>query len=287
MKLLPVILSVSVLGLSIGAWYYSDQQQSVMTMAVKVSGGSSAQDGMSAIQREARSQADEASVAASAAAEKTKAQYIALNGAGQAIEKREAAERTRDENISYRDGMAAELESTKERHADAQQRAEEMLATMRELEDLSSVSDLSEAVATFQEIVEQAKEKKAELEPELESLITAREAATKKVADETTELARLDKINRDFEANYRKNSREYVVRVVDPARNIVIFTASKDSGLVAGDTTPLIVKRNKATVATLRVESIKNDEVVAKFTTAPGYKIRVGDKIFHEKPHGS
>lgn len=287
MKLLPVILSVTVLGLSVGAWYYSDQQQSVMNMAIKVSGGSSAQEGMSAVQREARSQADEASVAASEAAKKTQAQYIALNGAGQAIEKREAAERQRDENISYRDGMAAELESTKERHADAQERAEAMLTTMRELEDLSSVSDLSEAVATFQEIVEQAKEKKAELEPELESLITAREAATKKVADETTELARLDKINRDFEATYRKNSREYVVRVVDPARNIVIFTAAKDSGLVAGDTTPLIVKRNKATVATLRVESIKNNEVVAKYTAAPGYKIRVGDNIIHEKPHGS
>ncbi|MBR5213070.1 MAG: hypothetical protein IKV92_02310 [Akkermansia sp.] len=287
MKALPVILSVTVLGLSIGAWYYAAQQQDIMNMAVKVSGGNSAQDGMSAVQREARSQSDEASVAASEAAKKTREKYIALNGAGQAIEKREAAERQRDENISYRDGMAAELESTKERHADAQKRADEMLATMRELEDLSAVADLSEAVETFQDVVKNAKEKKEELVPELESLVTAREAATKKVADETTELARLDKINRDFEANYRKNAQEYVVRVVDPARNIIIFTAAKDSGLVAGDTTPLIVKRNKTTIATLRVESIKNNEVVAKYTVAPGQKIRVGDNIIHEKPHGS
>ena len=77
------------------------------------------------------------------------------------------------------------------------------------------------------------------------------------------------------------------MRVVDPARNIIIFTAAKDSGLVAGDTTPLIVKRNKTTIATLRVESIKNNEVVAKYTVAPGQKIRVGDNIIHEKPHGS
>ncbi len=287
MKALPVILSSTVLVLSIGAWYYSAQQQDVMNMAIKVSGGNSAEGGMSAVQREARSQADEASVAAAEAAKKTQAQYIALNGAGQAIEKREAAERQRDENISYRDGMAAELESTKERHADAQARAEAMLATMRELEDLAAVADLSEAVETFQDVVQNAKEKKEELVPELESLVTAREAATKKVADETTELARLDQINRDFEANYRKNANEYVVRVVDPARNIIIFTASKDSGLVAGDTTPLIVKRGKTTVATLRVESIKNGEVVAKYTTAAGQKIRVGDNIIHEKPHGS
>ena len=280
MKALPVILSSTVLVLSIGAWYYSAQQQDVMNMAIKVSGGNSAEGGMSAVQREARSQADEASVAAAEAAKKTQAQYIALNGAGQAIEKR-------DENISYRDGMAAELESTKERHADAQERAEAMLATMRELEDLASVADLSEAVETFQDVVQNAKEKKEELVPELESLVTAREAASKKVADETTELARLDQINRDFEANYRKNANEYVVRVVDPARNIIIFTASKDSGLVAGDTTPLIVKRGKTTVATLRVESIKNGEVVAKYTTAAGQKIRVGDNIIHEKPHGS
>ena len=202
-------------------------------------------------------------------------------------EQRRRLEKEHAVNIEYRDSMAAELELAMERHADAQKRADEMLATMRELEDLSAVADLSEAVETFQDVVKNAKEKKEELVPELESLVTAREAATKKVADETTELARLDKINRDFEANYRKNAQEYVVRVVDPARNIIIFTAAKDSGLVAGDTTPLIVKRNKTTIATLRVESIKNNEVVAKYTVAPGQKIRVGDNIIHEKPHGS
>ena len=287
MKALPVILSVTVLGLSIGAWYYAAQQQDIMNMAVKVSGGNSAQDGMSAVQREARSQSDEASVAASEAAKKTREKYIALNGAGQAIEKREAAERQRDENISYRDGMAAELESTKERHKEAMQQADEMLATMRTLEDLANVADLSEAVATFEDVVAKAKEKKAELEPELEGLITAREAATKKVADETAELARLDKINADFEAVYRKNAHEYVVRVVDPARSIIIFTAGRNSGLVAGDSTPLIVKRGNVTVGTLRVESINDAEVVAKYTCAPGQRIRVGDNIIHEKPHGS
>jgi hypothetical protein len=142
-------------------------------------------------------------------------------------------------------------------------------------------------VETFQTIVEDAKEKKQELTNEHESLVTAREAATKKVADETTELARLDKINRDFEANYRKNEREYVVNSIDTGRSIITFFVPKDSGLVAGDSTPLIVKRNNTTVATLRVESIKNGEVVAKFTNVGRNKIQKGDNIIHEKPHGS
>lgn len=287
MKILPYILSVSVLGLTFCAWYYSDQQQAVMKMAVKVSGGKADQEGMSAVQRNARAASDETLLAATGAADKTREQYKNLTGPGGTIENRKTAEDTRDKQIAYRDGMAAELESTKERHADAQERAEAMLATMRELEDLSSVADLSEAVETFQSIVQDAKDKKSQLEPELESLIAARDAATKKVADETTELARLDKINRDFEANYRKNAREYVVRVVDPARNIIIFNVPKDSGLVVGDTTPLIVKRNNVTVATLRVESIKDNEVVAKYTSAPRQRIRIGDNIIHEKPHGS
>ena len=183
--------------------------------------------------------------------------------------------------------MAAELKTTQENHAAAQAEAEAMLATMRELEDLASVSSLSEAVETFQTIVEDAKEKKQELTNEHESLVTAREAATKKVADETTELARLDKINRDFEANYRKNEREYVVNSIDTGRSIITFFVPKDSGLVAGDSTPLIVKRNNTTVATLRVESIKNGEVVAKFTNVGRNKIQKGDNIIHEKPHGS
>ena len=96
-----------------------------------------------------------------------------------------------------------------------------------------------------------------------------------------------DKINADFEAVYRKNAHEYVVRVVDPARSIIIFTAGRNSGLVAGDSTPLIVKRGNVTVGTLRVESINDAEVVAKYTCAPGQRIRVGDNIIHEKPHGS
>lgn len=287
MKILSFVSVFVVLGLTGAAVMYSMQQQSIMEMVVKASGGLSAEGGMSDVQRDARKVSEEAGVKADEARKLTEEQYTALNGAGQAIEKREAAERTLEENVTYRDTMAAELESTKERHAEAQKRADEMLATMRTLEDLANVADLSEAVATFEDVVAKAKEKKAELEPELESLVTAREAATKKVAAETTELARLNKINRDFEAVYRKNAREYVVRVVDPARNIVIFTAGRESGLVAGDSTPLIVKRGKTTIATLRVESINGSEVVAKFTTAPGQRISVGDNIIHEKPHGS
>ncbi len=287
MKILPVVLSVTVLGLSVGAWYYSDQQQSIMNMAVKVSGGAAEQDGMSAIVSSAKTEVSEASVAASEAAKGAETQYLQLTGPGAAIEKRQAAERKLQEDTDYRDGMAAELKTTQENHAAAQAEAEAMLATMRELEDLASVSSLSEAVETFQTIVEDAKEKKQELTNEHESLVTAREAATKKVADETTELARLDKINRDFEANYRKNEREYVVNSIDTGRSIITFFVPKDSGLVAGDSTPLIVKRNNTTVATLRVESIKNGEVVAKFTNVGRNKIQKGDNIIHEKPHGS
>lgn len=287
MKILPVVLSVSVLALSVGAWYYSDQQQSIMNMAVKVSGGASEQGGISALLADAKTQKSEASVAASSSADKAKEQYLKLTGPGAAIEKRKEAERQRDEDISYRDGMAAELETTKQHYAEAEEKSEAMLATMRELEDLSSVSSLSEAVETFQTVVEDAKEKKSQLEPELESCITTREAATKKVADETAELARLDKINRDFEAVYRKNAREYVVNNIDAARTIITFSVPKDSGLVAGDSTPLIVKRGDTTVAMLRIESIKNGEVVAKYTNVRGQRIKVGDNIIHEKPHGS
>jgi hypothetical protein len=129
MKILPVVLSVTVLGLSVGAWYYSDQQQSIMNMAVKVSGGAAEQDGMSAIVSSAKTEVSEASVAASEAAKGAETQYLQLTGPGAAIEKRQAAERKLQEDTDYRDGMAAELKTTQENHAAAQAEAEAMLAT--------------------------------------------------------------------------------------------------------------------------------------------------------------
>ncbi len=286
MKVFPVILSVVVLGLSVGSWYYSSQQQTMMRAVVNVSGGKAGK-GMEAVKKQAESDFNKALLDANSADEKTRKVSNELNGVDGAIEKREVAESTRDEQRDYRDGMSAELEVTKGKHEEAQKKAEALLETMRTLDDLASVSDLTEVVDTFQTIVTDAKEKNAELTSEHASLVEVRGKAESKVAAEQAELARLEEQNRKFEATYRKNVLEYVVSQVKPESRIVVFKAPKDSGIVIGDTVPLIVKRGDVTVANLRVESVKGNEVVAKYTLVPGQEIRVGDNIIHKKPHGS
>ncbi len=289
MRIFPYIACLAVLGLAGVAYNVTSQHQTVMAMAVKVSGGQSGADGSIAADVGASSvQQKEARDARDSAEKDTGVVHHELNREGGAIEQRKQKEDERDTAISARDKQKQSLEATKEDHAKAQEEADAMLATMKELDALADAADLSEVVETFTTAVSDAKTKQTEeLIPELESLVTARTAATEKVAAETTELARLEKINADFEANYRKNETEYVVAAIDPARNIVTFIVTKDSGVVAGDTTPLLVKRGKNTVATLRVESIKENKVVAKYSLAPGQRIQPGDRIIHVKPHGS
>lgn len=287
MKIFPVILSVAVLGLSVGAWYYADQQQSVMRAVVNVSGGKDAKQGLGATKKAAEQAFTKASSEAKSAKESAETASYELNGVDKAIERREKAERDRDAQIAYRDGKAEELKATEARYEDAQKRAEVLLETMRTLEDLANVADLSEVVDTFQTIVEQAKEKNEELKNEHEALVTAREAATNKVAGEEAELARLEAQNSEFAANYRKNTHEYTVLSVVPSRNIILFMVPKDSGIVIGDSVPLIVKRGDVTIAKLRVEKISDNQATAKYTLEPGQQISAGDSIIRVRPHGS
>ena len=70
----------------------------------------------------------------------------------------------------------------------------------------------------------------------------------------------------------------------------VAFKVGADSGLVAGDSTPLLVKRGAVEVVRLRIVSVSNGMVVAVFdpaTLKPGVRPQVGDRVFRQKPIGS
>ncbi len=285
MKIISYILAITALGLSVGAWYYADQQQSIMKAVVKVSGGKNASGGLPAAVSKAKDATDKANSEMKAGQKKTAKACEELNGEGAAVEKRNAAQKTRDAMIAYRKGMEEELETTKVNYADAEKRAEALLETMKQLDDLANVADLSEVVDTFTAIVENAKEKNTELKSEHETVVAAREAATNKVTRETEELASWDKRNSDFAANYRKNVVEYPVLSVVPERKLVLFTVPAQSGIVSG--AALLVKRGDNTIAVLRVENVSANQVTAKYTLAPGQELQLGDRVIHVKPYGS
>ncbi|MBQ1959149.1 MAG: hypothetical protein II354_01865, partial [Firmicutes bacterium] len=163
MKIISYILALTVLGLSVGAWYYADQQQKVMEAVVKVSGGKSGADGLSSAVKTAKKDKNEANDAMESAKKVTSKACEKLNAPGAAIEKRNIARANQEDQIKYRKGMEEELASTKVNYADAEKRAEVLLETMKQLDDLSEVADLTEVVDTFTAIVENAKEENGNL----------------------------------------------------------------------------------------------------------------------------
>ena len=199
-----------------------------------------------------------------------------------AKENRQIAENAYNGMIAYRNEMMREHENAKANNEDSESRAESVLETMKQLDDLSEVADLTEAVDTFTEIVENAKEENGVLTAKRYEKVKQRTAKTTKVANETETLAALDKQNSDFAANYRKNTVEYPVTAVVPGRSFVLFTVPAESGIERG--TALLVMRGDNIVATLFVEKKSGNQVIAKYTLAPGQAVKVGDKVIHARP---
>ena len=70
----------------------------------------------------------------------------------------------------------------------------------------------------------------------------------------------------------------------------MVFNVGPESGLIAGDATPLLVKRGDVVVAPLRIVTISKGMVVAEYDPkqlVPGVRPEVGDRVFRVKPLGN
>ena len=287
MKIAPLIAIIATLGLGVAGFMFSSQQQTTMKLVVGVAGGPDGSGGLKAV-----NQTLDGSVA-SISGERKKA----LEATAEAVTmlQRSAEELAQAESeLSAQESALADMQDkvkeAKSRQAEIQAELDALLAFFRSLPALSSVSDLNEAVSTLESTVNEEKEKATTLTAELESKVTVRDAAAKKVATETAELERLDGANRRFEDEYRKNDDEFTILAVDPRWKFVVFNVGKDSGIVTGDSNPLLVKRGDVMIAKLRVISISNNQVVAEFKSEElpaGVMLEVGDRVFMQKPIGS
>lgn len=287
MKIAPLIAIIATLGLGVAGFMFSSQQQTTMKLVVGVASGPDGSGGLKAV-----NQTLDGSVA-SISGERKKA----LEATAEAVTmlQRSAEELAQAESeLSAQESALADMQDkvkeAKSRQAEIQAELDALLAFFRSLPALASVSDLNEAVSTLESTVNEEKEKSATLASELESKVTVRDAAAKKVAAETAELERLDGANRRFEDEYRKNDDEFTILAVDPRWKFVVFNVGKDSGIVTGDSHPLLVKRGDVMIAKLRVISISNNQVVAEFKSEElpaGVMLEVGDRVFMQKPIGS
>ncbi|MBR5886821.1 MAG: hypothetical protein IKZ07_01300 [Akkermansia sp.] len=285
MKIAPLLAIILTLGLGAAGFMYSGQQQTTMKLVIGAAAGPDGTTGLKAVNQNL-----EGSVA-SISGERKKA----IEAANEAVtmlqrsaEELSAVENTLASEESKLEDMKEEVKEAKTSQEEIQKGLAELLAFFRTI--FPDVTDLDQAVSELKSTVTENKEQVSTLSAELESKVTVREAAAKKVAAATVELEKLDGVNRRFEEEYRKNDDEFTVLAVDSRWKFVVFNAGKDSGIVAGDSSPLLVKRGDAMIAKLRVISVTGGQVVAEFKAEElpaGVMLEVGDRVFMQKPIGS
>lgn len=288
MKIVPLIAIIATLGLGVAGWMYSNQQQATMKLVIGAAGGPDGSAGLKAVNQTLDGRVAAVSGERKKALEASKEQFTLMQRSAEELSQAESELATQEDALAE---AKARVEEAKGSQGEIQAELDALLAFFRSLPALHGVSDINEAVATLESTVNEEKEKSSKLKTELEEKVTVREAAAKKVAEAEAEFARQEAINKKFEAEYRKNDIEFTIQGVDNGMCFVTFNAGKDSGLVAGDSAPLLVKRAGVLIAKLRVVSISSaHDVVAEFKPEElpkGMTIEVGDSVFVQKPHGS
>ncbi len=292
MKISQLIIVLIVAGLGVAGIKYSLDQKTIMDLLVTTHGGGAlVSDSEATGLRQANRTLDgEASTASSERADAVKASDSAR------LEMRDHRDKRDDSKAQLardKDELASWENKVKQAEARVEQIKAEYQAAVAELQqdlpDIGDEADLASAMEKLKSVVEQEKERNQTLTTDLEGKVADREAATEKVAGETAELARVVAINDRFFSDYHKNKEEFIIDAVDPRWNLVVFSVGKDSGLVAGDTTPILVKRGDTLIARLRITNVVGTQVTAEYEPSQlpaGVNLQVGDKVFREKPVG-
>lgn len=293
MKVSQLVISILALLMGVGLVMYSADQQKVMEVLTATHGGGSQvadadATGLRKLNSDLDAEVARISGERAAAIEATE---------GARVEMRDARDK-RNDAVAKLDADKAENEDLKTQVEAAVKAAEQLrdtynaaLAKLKADGALDAdTTDLGALVEAIKEVVDRENARKKDLETQLEEEKMVREAATEKLAKEKVELNRITGINERFFKDYMKNGDEFALLAVDMRWRFVAFKVGADSGLVAGDTTPLLVKRGPVEVVKLRIISIKDGMVTAEFdpkTLAPGVRPQVGDMVFRQKPLGS
>lgn len=289
MKIVPLTSIILILGLGIFGYTLCSDQAATMNLAVGASGGSSDSEPTGLRQTNKDLEVEVATISKERA-DSLKQQKDAFVMMQRSVEERDTAERKLEENKESRTEWEEKVKEAQARVEEVNKERETVMATLRSMPALGSDIDLASAVEKLASVVEAEKKNQEQMKKDLEEKAVVRESATKKVAKAQAELDRMTEINNQFYRTYTKNSDEFSILAVDPRWKFVVFNAGKDSGIVAGTTTPMLVKRGSEPVITLRVVSVSGGQVIAEYDAdqlPKGLQLEVGDKVFRQKPLGS
>lgn len=294
MKISQLLVSILVLLAGGAAIMYTADQQKVMDIVIATHGGGQQVDASSAtglrkLNQDLDAERGTGSSERAAAVKATEAARVEMRD----------SQVKRDEAQGKLDGHKEELKSVRGK-VDAMVKSVETLRASLEtaLADLKTSASLdvgsdasAEAVLeSIRSIVEKEQKRTEEITEKLNDWQAARTAATEKLAKEKVELNRLTAINDKFFTDYSKNDDEYPLLAADSRWKFVVFNVGPESGLIAGDATPLLVKRGDVVVAPLRIVTISKGMVVAEYDPkqlVPGVRPEVGDRVFRVKPLGN
>ncbi|MBE6410781.1 MAG: hypothetical protein E7034_09345 [Akkermansiaceae bacterium] len=293
MKVSQLVISLLVLLMGVGLIMYSADQQQVMDVLVATHGGGpqvadADATGLRKLNSDLDAEVARISGERSAAIEATEGARVEMRDAR---DKRNDAEAKLAADKAENEDLKVKVESATKTTVQLRDTYNAALAKLKSEGSLDAdTSDLGALVEAVKAVVDRENARKKDLETQLEEEKVVRDAATEKLAKEKVELNRINGINDRFFKDYMKNGDEFALLAVDMRWRFVAFKVGADSGLVAGDSTPLLVKRGPVEVVKLRIISIKDGMVTAEFdpkTLAPGVRPQVGDLVFRQKPLGS
>ena len=293
MKVSQLVISLLVLLMGVGMIMYSADQQQVLDVLVATHGGGpqvadADATGLRKLNSDLDAEVARISGERSAAIEATEGARVEMRDAR---DKRNDAEAKLAADKAENEDLKVKVDSATKSAVQLRDTYNDALAKLKSEGSLDAdTSDLGALVEAVKAVVDRENARKKDLETQLEEEKVVREAATEKLAKEKVELNRINGINERFFKDYMKNGDEFALLAVDMRWRFVAFKVGADSGLVAGDSTPLLVKRGPVEVVKLRIISIKDGMVTAEFdpkTLAPGVRPQVGDLVFRQKPLGS
>lgn len=294
MKISQLVISILVvlLGGAV-AMYSADQQKAMNIVTAAHGGGSQVSDADATGLRKANQELEaEAARIVGERSEAIKRSEAARVEMRDSRDKRNDAEAKLADHKANLDGTRKKVDAVNEsveQIRTAYNAALEQLRASGNVE-VPTASSFAEVMDAIKSVVDREVERTKTLSTQLEEQVTLREAAMQKLAKEKVELARLQGINDRFFKNYVHNGDEFTILAADSHWRFVVFKAGADSGLVAGDATPMLVKRGETVITPVRIISIKDGLVIAEFDPEKlnaGLRPEIGDRAFRMKPLGN
>ncbi len=287
MKIVPyILLGLLIVVAGLGVYYASDQKT---TMEVLVSARRGLTGDVSGMEATNRDLETSAATTASTRSKELKQAKDQLAVTQEAVNKLDDAKRDAESAKADVESAQNELQEAKKRQEELAQMREAFDASIRAVPGLES-ADEETAVDTMNSKLEEYDSEIASLSAEKKKLGEQREQLNQDVSIAEVEYQKKKDTNDKFAEAYRNNGVEYSIAAVNPQWHFVIFSAGEDSGLIPGDTTPLLVQRDGVSITTLRIVRVNGGQIVAEYDEKKlprGIVPEVGDLVLRKVPVGS